>query len=237
MMTKKRVLVVDDEPQILRVLRHGLESKGFEVLTAPDAHIGLQMFRSTPVQIVITDLRMPDVDGVEFCTQLRSASKVPILVLSVKGDEVTKVQALDAGADDYVTKPFGMDELVARIRALSRRAPETGTGASQLLQVGDFECLPDQRRITVRGNPVHLTPKEYDLLQYFMANPDRVLTHRVILSAVWGDNNTEQSEYLRVFVGQLRKKIEQDPRSPKYIITEPWVGYRFNPSEVTTTSE
>ncbi len=224
-----RILVVDDEPQILRVLRRGLESHGFEVVTAPDAATALDLFKSTPINLVVTDLRMPDIEGVELCARIRKTSSVPIIVLSVKGDESTKVQALDAGADDYVTKPFGMDELQARIRALSRRTAAVRSSGASVVEVGQFKAEPEQRRISVRGRELHLTPKEYDLLMFFIANHGKVLTHRTILSSVWGSNSTEQSEYLRVFVAQLRKKIEKDPRSPRYLVTEPWIGYRFNP--------
>ncbi len=226
--TRSRILVVDDEPQILRVLRRGLEGHGFEVVTAPDASTALDIFKSSRVNLVITDLRMPEMDGVELCTRLRKLGTVPILVLSVKGEELTKVEALDAGADDYMTKPFGMEELLARVRALSRRS-SAPAAAGVPLEVGDFRVEPEQRRVTVRGRELHLTPKEYDLLLFFISNHDKVLTHRAILSAVWGDNSAEQSEYLRVFVAQLRKKIERDSRSPRYIVTEPWVGYRFSP--------
>jgi two-component system, OmpR family, KDP operon response regulator KdpE len=223
-----RILVVDDEPQILRVLRRGLESHGFEVVTAADVSSALQIFRSMPISLVITDLRMPEGDGVELCREIRKASQVPIVILSVKGDERTKVEALDAGADDYVTKPFGMDELLARTRALQRRIP-TAPGLQQPLEVGDFVADPAQRRVMLHGHELHLTPKEYDLLLFLIGHHSRVLSHRAILTHVWGDGSAEQSEYLRVFVGQLRKKIEKNPRSPQYLVTEPWVGYRFNP--------
>lgn len=224
-----RILVVDDEPQILRVLRRGLEGRGFEVATAPDAATALDILRATRINLVITDLRMPDMDGVELCARVRKSSNVPIIVLSVKGEEATKVQALDAGADDFVVKPFGMDELLARVRALSRRALAPPAAPEAPLAVGDFKVEPDQRRVTVRGRELHLTPKEYDLLLFFLAHRNKVLTHRAILTAVWGGNSAEQSEYLRVFVAQLRKKIERDPRAPRYLVTEPWVGYRFDP--------
>lgn len=224
-----RIMVVDDEPQILRVLRRGLEGKGYEVAAAPDAMTALDMMKSSKVDLLITDLRMPEMDGIELCQKVRQASQLPIIVLSVKGEEAIKVQALDAGADDYITKPFGMDELLARVRALSRRTKMEPESASAPLRVGDFEVRPEQREVLVRGNEVHLTPKEYDLILYFLANHGKVLTHRLILRAVWGENSVEQSEYLRVFVAQLRKKIEVETRSPKYIVTEPWVGYRFNP--------
>ena len=225
-----RILVVDDEPQILRVLRRGLEGQGFEVATAPDAESGLDIFKSSAVNLIITDLRMPGLGGVEFCGRIRQGSTVPIIVLSVKGDEATKVLALDAGADDYVTKPFGIDELLARIRALIRRTAGSPASVQAPLEVGDFKLDPDQRRISVSGRELQLTPKEYDLLAFLMANHGRVLTHKAILSAVWGANSTEQPEYLRVFVGQLRKKIEADPRQPRYLRTEPWIGYRFDPA-------
>jgi two-component system, OmpR family, KDP operon response regulator KdpE len=225
---RSRILVVDDEPQILRVLRRGLEGHGFEVVTAPDAATALDVLKSSRVNLVITDLRMPEVDGVELCTRIRRLGNVPILVLSVKGEELTKVQALDAGADDYMTKPFGIDELLARIRALSRRSTAL-PGSEPPLDLGDFHVDAELRRVSVRGSELHLTPKEYELLLFFISNHDKVLTHRTILSAIWGENNAEQSEYLRVFIAQLRKKIEKDSRSPRYIVTEPWVGYRFNP--------
>ena len=223
-----RILVVDDEPQILRVLRRGLESHGFEVVAATDVASALQIFRSMPIHLVITDLRMPDADGVQLCREIRSSSPVPIIVLSVKGEERTKVEALDAGADDYITKPFGMDELLARTRALQRRSV-VPVGTQQRLEVGDFVVHPSQRRVLLRDRELHLTPKEYDLLLFLIGNHSKVLSHRTILSHVWGAENSAQSEYLRVFVGQLRKKIERDPRSPRYLLTEPWVGYRFNP--------
>ncbi len=226
--TRSKILVVDDEPQILRVLRRGLEGHGFDVVTAPDGSTALDIFKSSRVNLVITDLRMPEMDGVELCTRIRKLGTVPILVLSVKGEELIKVEALDAGADDYMTKPFGMEELLARVRALSRRSGVPAS-AGVPLEVGDFHVDPEQRRVTVRGRELHLTPKEYELLLFFISNHDKVLTHRAILTAVWGDNSAEQPEYLRVFVAQLRKKIEQDSRSPRYIVTEPWVGYRFSP--------
>jgi two-component system KDP operon response regulator KdpE len=222
-----KILVVDDEPQILRVLRRGLETKGYQVVTASDALAAFDILAASRVDMIITDLRMPDVDGIELCTRVRKTMKLPIIVLSVKGEEETKVRALDAGADDYVTKPFGMDELVARIRALSRRA--TAKDSDLPLRVGDFVVDPELRRVTVEDRVLHLTPKEYELMLFFVSNHGRVLTHRAILRSVWGENNTAQSEYLRVFVAQLRKKIERDPRNPRYILTEPWVGYRFNP--------
>src|SRR5215510_8589713 len=179
--------------------------------------------------LVITDLSMPNMSGIELCRQVRSKSKIPIIVLSVKGEERTKINALDAGADDYVTKPFSMNELLARVRANLRRAPEPVSG--QPIDVGDFRIDLDGHVVTVRGQEIHLTPKEFDLLVYLARRPGKVVSHRALLGAIWGGNSTEQVEYLRVFVGQLRKKLEPDASSPRYIVTEPWVGYRFQAPE------
>lgn len=228
-MTTPRILVVDDEPQITRVLRRGLSSKGYEVQVAEDGEEALSVFRQWKPDLIVTDLSMPGMGGLELCRRIRRSSAVPIIVLSVKGEERMKVEALDTGADDYITKPFGMDELLARIRAGLRRASSPDLDDQSLLEEGDFVVDQATRSVKVRGEIVHLTPKEFELLVYFMRNPGKVLTHRVLLGAVWGGNSVEQSEYLRVFIGQLRKKIEQDPAKPQYILTEPWVGYRFNP--------
>ncbi len=226
-----RILIVDDEPQLARVLRTGLKTHGYDVRVAADGVSALETFGDWRPDLVVTDLAMPNLDGLELCRRLRELSPLPIIVLSVRGEEKTKVEALDAGADDYVTKPFGMDELLARVRAQLRRA-QTSTAAeapSAVLEVGDFRIDLEARSVSVRGNEVHLTPKEYDLLVHFVKHAGKVLTHHNLLGAVWGSNYTEQGEYLRVFVGQLRKKIELDPSSPRYILTEPWIGYRFNP--------
>lgn len=226
-----RILVVDDESQIARVLRTGLKTHGFDVRVASDGVSALETFNDWHPDLVVTDLAMPNLDGLQLCRRLREVSQIPIIVLSVRGEEKTKVEALDAGADDYVTKPFGMDELLARVRAQLRRAtmPPLGEASSTVLAVGDFRIDLEARSVFVRGMEVHLTPKEYDLLVHFVRHAGKVLTHHTLLGAVWGGNYTEQGEYLRVFVGQLRKKIEQNPSSPRYILTEPWVGYRFNP--------
>jgi two-component system KDP operon response regulator KdpE len=224
----KKILVVDDEPQITRVLRRGLESTGFHVRIAADGRAGLENFRSWLPDLVITDLSMPGFDGLDLCSRIRQLSEVPILVLSVRNDETTKVKALDLGADDYVSKPFGMAELTARVNALLRRSTPSVLKDMEY-EIGDFKIDPQQRLVEVRGKPVHLTPKEFDLIQFFLANHGKVLTHRTILSAVWGSNSTEQPEYLRVFVGNMRKKLEVNPAAPKYIKTEPWIGYRFDP--------
>lgn len=224
----QKVLVVDDEAQITRVLRRGLESAGYQVRIANDGRSGLETFRVWLPDLVITDLSMPGFDGLELCSRIRQLSEVPILVLSVRDDEPVKVKALDLGADDYVSKPFGMAELTARVRALLRRsapAVQSDTG----IEVGDFKIDPQQHVVEVNGKPVHLTPKEFDLIQFFVANHGKVLTHRAILSAVWGNASVEQPEYLRVFIGNLRKKLEPDPSIPRYLKTEPWIGYRFDP--------
>ncbi|MBK6723480.1 MAG: response regulator transcription factor [Acidobacteria bacterium] len=226
----KRVLVVDDEPQITRVLRHSLSAHRYDVRTAADGVSGLDTFRDWHPDLIITDLQMPEMDGIEFCRQIRKVSTLPIIVLSVKGEEKTKVQALDAGADDYVLKPFGIDELLARVRAALRRTPDAVDETEMSLSEGDFRINLSTREIKVAGTNIHLTPKEFDLLVFLFRNRGKVITHRAILTAIWGGNSTEQTEYLRVFVGQLRKKIEQDPSQPKYIRTEPWVGYRFDPA-------
>ena len=228
MEAKQRILVVDDEPQLTRVLRRSLTTKGYDVRIAGDGEFALQTFRDWPPALVITDLAMPNMSGLELCRRLRAISEVPIIVLSVRGEERTKVEALDAGADDYITKPFGMDELLARIRAALRRQPATDSNA-QIIEAGDFRVDIDAHTATQSGKELHLTPKEFDLLVHLMRNTNKVLTHRAVLGAVWGGDYTEQTEYLRVFIGQLRKKIEPDPSTPRYILTEPWVGYRFNP--------
>lgn len=229
MSDNKRILVVDDEAQITRVLRRSLTTHRYDVRVAADGEAALELFHDWPPDLVITDLSMPGLSGLELCRRLRATSDIPIIVLSVKGEERVKVEALDAGADDYVTKPFGMDELLARVRAALRRAPsETGAGET-IIDAGDFRIDLDARSVSVRGGKVHLTPKEFDLLVYLVRHPGKVLTHRTLLAAVWGGDAVDQTEYLRVFVGQLRKKIELDHTAPRYILTEPWIGYRFNP--------
>ena len=225
---KSRVLVVDDEPQITRVLRTVLTSQGYNVQTAAEGQAALASFAEFRPELVITDLYMPHMDGVELCRRIRAVSGVPIIVLSVKGEERTKVEALDSGADDYVTKPFGIDELLARVRAALRRSGGDVEVAS--FDAGDFRVDLDARRVHIRGHEVRLTPKEFDLFVYLARHPNRVLTHRTLLEAVWGEASQEQPEYLRVFMGQLRKKLEVDPSNPRYLVTEPWVGYRFNPN-------
>ena len=223
---KSRVLVVDDEPQITRVLRTVLTSQGYQVQTATEGETALANFTEWRPELVITDLFMPHMDGIELCKRIRSVSNVPIIVLSVKGEERAKVEALDSGADDYVTKPFGTDELLARVRAALRRG--TADSEADVFEVGDFKVDLGSRRVHAGGQEVRLTPKEFDLFVYMARHPNRVITHRTLLEAVWGEASQEQPEYLRVFMGQLRKKLEPDPSNPRYLVTEPWVGYRFN---------
>jgi two-component system KDP operon response regulator KdpE len=226
----RRILVVDDESQITRVLRTSLSSQGYDIRVANDGETALEIMKDWTPDLVITDLSMPNMDGLELCRRLRLSSKIPIIVLSVKGEERSKVQALDAGADDYVTKPFGIEELLARVRAHLRRAPSESEQTS-LIEIGDFRIDLAAHKVAVRHQEVHLTPKEFDLLVYLARHPVKVVTHRTLLNAIWGGQSTEQIEYLRVFVGQLRKKLEPETSSPRYIVTEPWVGYRFEPGE------
>jgi two-component system, OmpR family, KDP operon response regulator KdpE len=226
----RRILIVDDESQITRVLRTSLSSQGYDIRAANDGDTALEIMKDWTPDLVITDLSMPNMDGLELCRRLRAATQIPIIVLSVRGEERTKVQALDAGADDYVTKPFGIEELLARVRANLRRAPNESEPAAPI-EIGDFCIDTVAHKVSVRRREVHLTPKEFDLLVYLARHPGKVVTHRALLGAIWGGQSTEQVEYLRVFVGQLRKKLEADAASPRYIITEPWVGYRFDPGK------
>ena len=220
-----RILVIDDEPQITRALRAALSAQAFDVRTANDPEEGLHLFRDWAPDLVITDLMMPGLSGVDVCRAIRSQNSTPVLILSVRDHERSKVEALDAGADDYVTKPFSIQELLARVRAHLRRAPERTTAA---IEAGDFVVDATAHTVTVLGKPVHLTPKEFDLLLHLARNAGKVMTHRTLLTAVWGGQSAHQPEYLRVFVGQLRKKLEGET-GRQYIQTEPWVGYRFVP--------
>lgn len=229
--TRRNILVVDDEPQITRVLRTTLSSHGYAVRTAGDGDEALEVMRQWSPDLIITDLSMPNMPGLELCQRVRAKSPVPIIILSVRGDEKPKVDALDAGADDYVTKPFNINELLARVRAGLRRAGMPPPEAATELTVGDFHIDFSRRVVTVRGSEVRLTPKEFDLLTYLATHPNKVITHRTLLAAVWGGNSTEQPEYLRVFINHLRNKLEPEDGSVKYILTEPWVGYRFEPGD------
>src|SRR4051812_31398731 len=223
----QRILVVDDESQITRVLRTSLGAQRYDVRVASDGEAALEIMKDWTPDLVITDLQMPRMDGIALCHEIRTRSQLPIIVLSVKGDDVTKVKALDLGADDYITKPFSMNELLARVRANLRRAPVNDPDTH--IESGEFYIDLDAHIVRVRGREVHLTPKEFDLLLYLARHAGKVVQHRAILAAVWGPDNTEQPEYLRVFVGQLRRKLEQESSNVQYIVTEPWIGYRFLP--------
>lgn len=225
---KKKILVVDDEAQIIRVLRQILNAHGYAVRTAEDGESAFDVFLEWRPHLVLTDLQMPNVSGLELCRCVRSTSDVPILILSVRNDEKTIVEALDAGADDYITKPFGSHELLARLRSTLRRVPEK---PADVIESGDFRVDVSAHQVTLRGNALRLTPKEFDLLVCFMRRPERILTHAYLLGHVWGGYYTEQPEALRVLIGSLRKKVEPDPANPTYIQTEPWVGYRFSAND------
>jgi len=221
-----KVLAVDDEPQILRSLRTSLTARGHDVTTAPNGETALDVAATNEVDLVLLDLGLPGIDGIEVIRRVRSWSNVPIIVLSVREAQSDKVAALDAGADDYVTKPFGMDELQARIRAvMRRRAP--AEAESPVVTVGDLEVDLAQHRVTKTGGPVHLTPTEFALLEQFVRNPGKLLTQRWLLRKVWGDGYADESHYLRVYVANLRRKLEDVPGSPSLILTEPGVGYRW----------
>jgi two-component system KDP operon response regulator KdpE len=220
----ERILLIDDEPQITRVLRTALSAQGFDVRTANDPEEGLLVFEEWGPDLIVTDLMMPGMTGIEVCRRVRARSAVPIIVLSVRDQERTKVEALDAGADDYITKPFGAQELLARVRAHLRRAPERTQNSH--VEIGDFVIDVEQHSATVQGKALSLTPTEFELLLYFAQHAGKVMPHRTLLNAIWGAQSIHQPEYLRVFIGQLRKKLEA-LAARQYIQTEPWVGYRF----------
>lgn len=222
----KRILVVDDERQITRMLRAALQSSGYEVATAQHGLEALERIQEQPPDLIITDLAMPEMNGVELTQAVRRSAETPVIVLSVRDSEAMKIRALDEGADDYITKPFSMPELLARVRAHLRRIPE-GKQATHL-EIGDFAIDTELHTVQLRGERLRLTPKEFDLLLYFMRNPHRVSTHKVLLRAIWGLAGEDQPEYLRVLIAQLRKRIEAVP-GKRYVLSEPWVGYRFEP--------
>ena len=231
-MSGASILVVDDEPQIRRVLKTTLSSQGYVILEAKTGEEAVDVVRKEKPDLVLLDVNMPGVGGIEACREIRRSSEAPIIMLTVRNAERDKVSALDAGADDYVVKPFGIEELLARIRAALRRfAPGEALPpfVSKELKM-DFES----RMLTVRGEEIHLTPKEFEVLKYLIVNQGKPLTHRRILQSVWGPDYGEETENLRVVINQLRKKIENDPAHPKYIRTEPWVGYRFQTPRTTS---
>ena len=226
-MNDATVLVVDDEPQLRRVMRTTLTDLGYTVIDAKTGEEALQKLRENQPDLILLDLNMPGIGGLETCRAIRETSEVPIIILSVRNTEREKVQALDAGADDYVTKPFGIQELLARIRAALRRSPLAGESDLNVFRADDLEIDFTARRVTVAGKTQRLTPKEFDLLRLLVANPNKAIPHRKLLQSVWGPDYGDEVEYLRFFVNQLRKKIEPVPSKPKYLLTEPWVGYRF----------
>ncbi|HEU4634531.1 MAG TPA: response regulator transcription factor [Edaphobacter sp.] len=229
----KHILVVDDERQITRMLRTSLQSSGYAVTVANNGLEGFLRFESQRPDLVITDLAMPEMSGLELTQSIRRVAPTPIIVLSVRDAEAMKIAALDEGADDYLTKPFSMPELLARVRAALRRS--SGSEAVEThIEAGDFVIDADAHTVSVRGESLHLTPKEFDLLLLFARYPGRVLTHKVLLRAVWGPAGDEQPEYLRVLIAGLRKKIERP--DARYIQSEPWVGYRFHPAGILTNS-
>jgi len=226
MVRKIKVLVVDDEPKIRMFIRANLEARGYEVYLAQDGTEAVEMTGRVAPDVIVLDLNMPRMDGIEACRRIREWADIPIIVLSVREDEKDKVRALDEGADDYVTKPFGIEELLARIRVALRRSAGTTT-AVPVFTAGDLEVDFSKRVVKRQGQIVKLTRTEYELLAYLVSNCGKVLTHKELLHNVWGLEYGEESEYVRVFIRQLRSKIEDDPSNPKFIVTEPRVGYRF----------
>ena len=229
----KRILVVDDEKQITRMLRASLQSSGYQVSVAGDGLEAYKLFETERPDLIITDLAMPEMTGLELTRAVRQVALTPIIVLSVRDTDAMKVKALDEGADDYLTKPFSMPELLARVRAQLRRSLAAEADEAPVLHVGEFVIDSAEHTVHLRGEPIRLTPKEFDLLLYFARAPRRVLTHKLLLRAIWGPAGEDQPEYLRVLIAQLRKKI-----GLRYIVSEPWIGYRFDPAgqDTTTTS-
>ncbi len=238
-MTGSRILLVDDEPQIRRALRSTLSALGFVVADASTGEAALEKLRAEKFDLVLLDINMPGLSGLETCRAIRARSEIGILMLTVRDRQEDKIEALDSGADGYITKPFDVNELLARIRATLRRAPTSAFSESREIKLGPLEISFRERQVKVEGHLTRLTPTEVDLLHYFVSNPDTVLRHDQILQAVWGPDYGNEVEYLRVYVNQLRKKIEPDPGRPRYIITEPWLGYRFamkqEPAEESST--
>lgn len=226
-MNTGKILVVDDEPQLRRVMRAALSAHGYAVMDARNGEEALVKLREEPADLVLLDLNMPGIDGMETCRVIRSASRVPIVVLSVRSSHRDKVKALDVGADDYVTKPFDMEELLARIRAALRRAEASPTAKLRRLSLDDLDIDFETRRVKVKDTIVRLTPKEFDLLRCLVAHAGEPVPHRKLLQTVWGPDYGDEVEYLHVLVNQLRKKIEPDPGQPRYVVTEPWIGYSF----------
>jgi two-component system KDP operon response regulator KdpE len=226
-MTPGRILVVDDEPQIRRVLQAALVAQEYEVSLVRTGEEAVEKLRRERFDLVLLDVNMPGIGGIEACREIRASSDSAIIMLTVRGSEQDKVEALDAGADDYITKPFSTPELLARIRAALRRMPLSGESNSQTIAFDGLEIQFSARRVVVNGKAVRLTPKEFDLLHYLVSNPNIPIPHGKLLQAVWGPDYGHEVEYLRVFINQLRKKLEPNPAKPRYLLTEPWIGYRF----------
>ena len=231
-MTSPNILVVDDEPQIRRVLRSTLSFRGYTISEAASGEEALERIRKLKPDLILLDVNLPSMSGVEACREIRRFTDAPIIILTVRSAERDKVMALDAGADDYVTKPFGIEELLARVRASLRRHP-SAEGLTPF-HSKDFSVDFEQRRVTVGSEEVHLAPKEFEVLKHLIANQGKPVTHRRLLQTVWGPEYGEETENLRVVINQLRKKIEKDPSQPRYILTEPWVGYRFQPLKASS---
>jgi two-component system, OmpR family, KDP operon response regulator KdpE len=232
-MNRATILVVDDEPQLRRAMRATLSDLGYSVTEAKTGEEALEKLRSDSPDLILLDLNMPGIGGLETCRAIRETSDIPIIVLSVRNAERDKVQVLDAGADDYVTKPFGIQELLARIRAAMRRVPSSGEGGAMRFESGKLAIDFETRRVTLNGSTVRLTPKEFDLLKFLFDHANKAIPHRKLLQTVWGPDYGDEVEYLRVVVNQIRKKIEPEPSKPRYLLTEPWVGYRFATAEDT----
>ncbi len=224
-MKKIRVLVVDDEPQTLKYMGANLRARGYDVLTAEDGRVALKLFHENAIDLVVLDLAMPGLDGFQVCQAVRHCSDIPIIILSASGQEKDIVHALDVGADDYLTKPFGVEEMLARVRAVMRRATQQPTSPRPPLKVGDLTIDFATQEVTVREELIQLTPTEYDLLAHLAMNAGRVLTHRALLQAVWGAEYGEETEYVWAYIRRLRRKLEPDPSKPRYILTQPSVGY------------
>ncbi len=226
-MSGQRILVVDDEPAVRRALRANLAARGYDVRAAETGEEALKDFDEGRTDLLVLDLMLPGISGIDVCQAIRAVSSVPILVLSARGEEQSKVQALDLGADDYLTKPFGIDELLARVRALLRRSPTGKNAIDGILQAGPLALNTQTHQVQRDGVALELTPREFDVLAYLMVHRGRIVTHRVLLQQVWGAAYERETQYLRVFINRLRRKIEVDPAHPQYILTEPGVGYRL----------
>lgn len=226
-MSSARILIVDDDPQIRRVMRTTLIAQGYEAADAKSGEEAIEKFRENKYDLILLDMNMGGMDGIETCREIRSGSDVAIVMLTVRDAEKDKIAALDAGADDYVTKPFSAPELMARVRAALRRLPNGPENGPQVIKAGDFEIDLQTRRVHAHGKEIRLTPKEFELLRYLVSHPNIPVPHMKLLQVVWGPDYGEEVEYLRVFINQLRKKIELDSSNPQFLLTEPWVGYRF----------